>query len=141
MSCKRERSSMADPSQELSQGWMHKADHDIGIAQLALNQKPEYTDAICFHCQQAAEKYLKALLVFKEIDFKRTHSLTYLLDLLSEKINISEKLYSYVEKLESFAVEVRYPDDMYEPTHKEAKEALNAAVKIKTFVLSKITTK
>ena len=132
---------MADPSKEFSQEWMHKADHDIGMAELALAQKPEYSDAICFHCQQAAEKHLKALLVFKKIEFKRTHSLTYLLDLISEKINISEKLYSYVEKLESFAVEVRYPDDMYEPTPEEAKGALNAAIKIKTFVLSKIKIK
>lgn len=120
---------------------MHKADHDIGMADLAVSQKPEYTDAICFHCQQAAEKYLKALLIFKKIEFKRTHSLTYLLDLISEKIAISDKLYSYVEKLDSFAVEIRYPDDMYEPTPKEAKGALNAAIKIKSFVLSKLIIK
>ena len=129
---------MADPSQELSQVWMNKAEHYIGMAELAIAQKTDYTDAICFHCQQAAEKYLKALLVIKKIEFKRTHHLTYLLDLISEKIDTSEKLYSYVEKLESFAVEVRYPDDMYEPTQKEAKEAFNAAIKIKNFVISKI---
>jgi HEPN domain-containing protein len=42
---------------ELAREWMHKAEHDIGMAELALGNKPEYTDAICFHCQQAAEKY------------------------------------------------------------------------------------
>ena len=86
-------------------------------------------------------EFVRAYNTLKKTEFKRTHSLTYLLDLISEKIDISEKLYSYVEKLESFAVEVRYPDDMYEPTPEEVKGALNAAIKIKTFVLSKIKIK
>jgi len=42
--------------------WLRKAEHDMGMADLAINNKPEYTDSICFHCQQAAEKYLKAYL-------------------------------------------------------------------------------
>jgi HEPN domain-containing protein len=30
---------------------------------LTLDNKPAYTDIICYHCQQAVEKYLKAYLV------------------------------------------------------------------------------
>jgi len=66
---------------ELIREWMHKAEHDLGMAELALENRPEYTDSICFHCQQAVEKYLKAYLVFLDIRFERKHNLGYLLDL------------------------------------------------------------
>ncbi|MBA4394903.1 MAG: hypothetical protein C0407_15230 [Desulfobacca sp.] len=56
---------------DLVREWMNKAERDIGMAELALVNKPEYTDAICFHCQQAAEKYLKAYLVFLNIRFEK----------------------------------------------------------------------
>lgn len=56
--------------------WTRKAEHDLGMANLALTHQQEFTDAICFHCQQAAEKYLKAVLVQSQIIFKKTHSLT-----------------------------------------------------------------
>jgi len=57
---------------------------------------PEYRDTIAFHCQQAAEKYLKGFLLFLDIPFKRQHSLNYLLGLLSQmKMTID---YSDVKK-------------------------------------------
>lgn len=84
--------------------WISKAEHDIGMAKLALDYKPEYTDAICFHCQQAVEKYLKAFLTYLNIDFKKSHSLSYLLDLIVEKVKITEELYAKADQLESYAV-------------------------------------
>mgnify|MGYP000307964815 CR=1 FL=1 len=38
-----------------------------------------YTSTICFHAQQAVEKYLKAFLILHDIDFPRTHDVDYLL--------------------------------------------------------------
>ncbi len=70
-----------DNRNELIKEWINKAEHDLGMAELAMNNKPEYTDSICFHCQQAAEKYLKAYLVFLNIRFEKKHNLGYLLDL------------------------------------------------------------
>ena len=60
---------------ELITEWLHKADHDLGMAELAIDHKPEYTDSICFHCQQAAEKYLKAYLIFLDVAFEKKHNL------------------------------------------------------------------
>lgn len=42
--------------------WLKKAEHDLGMAKLALENGTEFTDSICFHCQQYAEKMLKGYL-------------------------------------------------------------------------------
>lgn len=98
---------------ELAREWIHKAEHDMGMAELALVNRPEYTDAICFHCQQAAEKYLKAYLVFLNIRFERKHNLGYLLDLISEQQPAPETIYDLAEKLEDYAVETRYEAPLF----------------------------
>ena len=62
--------------------WVLKAEDDIESARtLAALAKPK-RDAACFHCQQAAEKYLKALLQEIGLAVPRTHKLEDLLDLL-----------------------------------------------------------
>jgi HEPN domain-containing protein len=123
---------------ELIREWMHKAEHDLGMAELALGNRPEYTDSICFHCQQAVEKYLKAYLVFLDIRFERKHNLGYLLDLINEKEQVPEENYDLVENLEDYAVEVRYPDDWTEIPLEEAQDAFAMAKQIKKFVLERI---
>lgn len=69
-----------DKKQELVYNWIKKAEHDFGMAELALEDGKEFTDSICFHCQQCAEKMMKAYLIKKDIEFAKTHSLSYLLD-------------------------------------------------------------
>ncbi|MFH0775309.1 MAG: HEPN domain-containing protein [bacterium] len=128
-----------DNKTELIKEWIYKAEHDLGMAELALENKPEYTDSICFHCQQTAEKYLKAYLVFLDIRFEKKHGLSYLLDLINEKEKVAEEFYEIAEKLEDCAVEIRYPDDWFEPALEEAKESFEVTKKIKGFVLEKIT--
>jgi HEPN domain-containing protein len=123
---------------DLIKEWIHKAEHDLGMAELALENKPEYTDSICFHCQQAVEKYLKAFLVFLDIRFEKKHNLGYLLDLIKEKEEVLDEYYEMIEKLEDYAVEIRYPDDWIEPTLEEATESHEIANHIKEFVLNKI---
>ena len=127
-----------DNRTELIKQWIHKAEHDLGMAELALENKREYTDSICFHCQQSVEKYLKAYLVFLDIRFEKKHDLGYLLDLINEKEEVSDELYDMLEKLEDYAVEIRYPDDWFEPTLEEAKESYEIVKQVKKFVLSKI---
>src|SRR5665647_1659614 len=88
--------------------WIDKADHDLGSAKLIFLHIPEYFDTIAFHCQQATEKYLKAVLVNFGVDFQRTHNLVYLLDLLSQKMDLSEDTYDKVILLNGFGVQIRY---------------------------------
>lgn len=57
--------------------WMAKADNDILIInhELQLPESQWVRDMICFHCQQAAEKYLKALLIYQDKEIPRTHNI------------------------------------------------------------------
>jgi HEPN domain-containing protein len=84
--------------------WIIKADHDLGSAKLIFLHIPDYFDTIAFHCQQAVEKYLKAILVFCNIEFQRTHNLVYLLELLSRSINIDEDTFDKAIILNGFSV-------------------------------------
>ena len=62
--------------------WVRKAEADHeGANELALKARP-LNDLICFHCQQSAEKYLKALLIERGLSFPKTHRLEDLLLLL-----------------------------------------------------------
>ncbi|HEY5563136.1 MAG TPA: HEPN domain-containing protein [Clostridiaceae bacterium] len=120
--------------------WIKKAEQDLGMAKLAIEHQPEFRESICFHCQQAAEKYLKAYLIYLEIVFKKSHSLDYLLDLISEQQVVSDDFYITAEILEDYGVEVRYPG-YSEPTEREVEEAYKAATSIRNKVVQKMDKK
>ena len=94
------------------------------------------TEAICFHSHQAVEKFLKAYLVTKNIEFGKTHNLEYLLELCAKSDADFQKV--EVGNLTYYAVEVRYPDEFYTPTRSEAVESVELASKVKEFVLVKL---
>jgi HEPN domain-containing protein len=118
--------------------WIEKADHDLGTAQVTYLYLPKFRDTIAFHCQQAAEKYLKGLLFFLDISFKRQHSLNYLLGLLSKNIEISNDLYDNSSELEDFAIEIRYPDTSVDLSDEEIQQAFKIAKLIRVFVLTQM---
>ena len=39
--------------------WFHKAEHDIAVVELSIENEATFTDVMCFHCHQAVEKYLE----------------------------------------------------------------------------------
>ena len=56
--------------------WIQRADNDISTARyLTENMRPLPIEIVCFHCQQAAEKYLKAFLVWNDQEPPKTHDL------------------------------------------------------------------
>lgn len=124
--------------QEIIKSWIVKGDHDLGTVKLTYKHIPEYRDIIGFHCQQAVEKYLKGYLIFLDIDFEHKHSLVYLLDLISSKDKFSDKYYTMATKIQNYAVEIRYPEVIIEPTDKELQDAINIADKFRKIILSKI---
>jgi HEPN domain-containing protein len=123
-----------DKRQLLVEEWITKAEHDLGMAELAIANKPDYKDLICFHCQQSAEKYLKAYLIRLDISFKKSHSLIYLLDRLATVENVPDNLYETAEILEDYGVAVRYPGDWILLNAEDIREAHQAAIEIKEFV-------
>jgi len=57
-------------------GWVQKAESDLNNAAIVLRAEDEGTaDTVAFHAQQGVEKYLKALLAYRGIDFPKTHDI------------------------------------------------------------------
>lgn len=108
--------------------WLLKTDRDFGLASLAHQHTPEYPDLICYHCQQAAEKYLKSLVIHYDLPLRKTHDLEELLDLLSPSMTaIVELFYENARILNDYSVQIRYPDPTGDPSESDVLEALAAA--------------
>ena len=123
--------------------WVLKAMNDFKTAEKLINL-PEgeiITDTLCFHSQQAVEKFLKAFLVYHRKEFERVHTIEYLLKLCSSLDNEFETLYEITANLTYYAIEVRYPDEFYIPTIEEAKKAFQSATKVKDFIFKKLSIK
>jgi len=127
-------------TQEEVKNWLKKAMNDYKTARnlLSFPQEEIITDTICFHCQQFVEKCLKAFLISKNVEFKRTHDLEYLIKLCSNLDSDFEFLYEKTTTLTDYAVELRYPDEFYIPSVEEAKECFEIASKVKDFVFNKL---
>ena len=74
---------MATETDELVAGWLRKGSNDLANARiiLASDAEPRPYDTVCFHCQQAAEKSLKAYLIQLGIMFPKTHNIGQLVEL------------------------------------------------------------
>ena len=114
-------------SRYLAKQWVAKAENDLLCADNNLNADRTPYDAVCFHCQQAAEKCLKAFLVFHECRHPLTHDLLLLLEQISLIAPEVEDLRDVLVILLPYAVEVRYPDDQMTPAKADAQEARQAS--------------
>jgi HEPN domain-containing protein len=63
----------------LVRAWLAKAQSDLGTARKLANGPDTYLDTAIYHCQQAAEKAIKALLVQNDLRFEKTHDLEVLI--------------------------------------------------------------
>jgi len=90
-------------------------------------------DTVCFHCQQAAEKYLKCLLTYLGIQAPRTHDLKALAALVPAEHRFPVRVED-LAGLNPYAVDVRYADDWREPQLNDAKRALELASKVRAAV-------
>jgi len=122
--------------------WIKKADNDLKTAKDEMLTESPATDTVCFHSQQCVEKYLKSFLTYHQKRFGKTHNIAELIKLCKEIDADFEKLYEIkAESLTLYATEVRYPEEFYFPSLEEAKEAINIAEKVKTFVIDKLRMK
>jgi len=119
------------------QEWLEKAEED-GIAGEELLEGARVFGPACFHFQQMAEKYLKALLINSDNNFPKTHDLIALAALIEDNFPEIKEHREDFELLNSYYIETRYPGDFPEFNLKETQEAREAAYTIKEFVLGKI---
>ncbi|KAF0134419.1 MAG: HEPN domain-containing protein [Candidatus Saganbacteria bacterium] len=115
---------------EKANEWFAKGDNDLKAARLILNDHNPPTDTICYHCQQAVEKYLKGLLTLHKIEFLKTHDLDYLYKLIIKVVDINA-IKEEILSLSKYAIEARYPADVpIVYSIEEAKSALEKAANI-----------
>ena len=117
----------------VTEEWINKAEGDFRTAcrEVMVTQDPNF-DAVCFHAQQCAEKYLKARLVETNIKFPKIHDLDVLLELIFPLNPDGENLREDCLHLMDMAVEVRYPG--VSADSEDAGTAINAAKRIRDFI-------
>ncbi len=111
--------------------WIAHAEDDFDAAKALMRQKRPLLSGACFHAQQSAEKYLKALLILKDFDFPKTHDLPTLNTMCNDKGIFTGLVIQELVDLTEYAVRRRYPGD--QPTLDEAKEAVEIAKSVRTF--------
>lgn len=121
----------------LTREWVEKAEGDFATAsrELCVRRAPNY-DAVCFHAQQCAEKYLKARLQEADTAFGRTHNLSALLDMLLPIEPLWETLRPHLQALTVFGVDFRYPGESADK--EEAREALKYCATVRKQVRSSL---
>ncbi len=114
--------------------WLERAKNDEqSLLILVKENGPPST--ISFLAQQMAEKLLKGALAFSDTDVPKTHNLSKLLLQIGEFFPSAGELTSHVELLSEFYIEGRYPGDYPDLTSRQCEEAVEAAQRIKHFVL------
>ena len=111
--------------------WVAKAESDLVMARSALHRKEPITYGVCFHAQQCAEKYLKAILVARAKPFPKTHDLVQLNELCAKAGVLVEIDKKRLNTLSDLAVRVRYPG--VEPSLADAREALETVQAVRKF--------
>ena len=119
--------------------WMKKAENDLKNVRIILESKEEDKpyDTVCFHCQQAAEKFIKAYLTLLDLPFPNTHNIGQLIENALVK-DSAMTAFLKADALTTYGVVIRYPDDYYMPTEKETREAYEIALAIQKYVRQKI---
>jgi HEPN domain-containing protein len=123
---------------EFTREWLRKADSDFKTAQHLYQSGPDFVEGAAFHSQQAAEKYLKAFLVWHQIEFQKTHDIKALLRLATKADeNIPEILQDAV-RLTPYGVEYRYPGDYPKVTRSDAERAVQLADLVRTEIRDRL---
>ena len=121
----------------LTTEWVEKAEGDFATAgrELRARRQPNY-DAVCFHAQQTAEKYLKAFLHENGIIFPKTHNLIELLEQCLPLDASFESQRKLLVLLDRYAVRYRYPGEMADKT--EAQQTFRAIKMVREFARKKL---
>ncbi|GHT48988.1 HEPN domain-containing protein [Spirochaetia bacterium] len=93
--------------------WFYLADADIDSAKLVKEVRPQHLEIICYHCEQAVEKYLKGFLQANEIMPPHIHDLEKLCAMCSEKDIRFDTIIKECIYLTDFATQLRYPQEIH----------------------------
>jgi HEPN domain-containing protein len=118
--------------------WLVFADEDLELASNALNNNDNGPyRLIAYHCQQCAEKYLKAYLVYHNVDFPYTHSIRRLLQLCARYATWPQSLEN-AKELTPYAITTRYPGEYEEVTEEEANRSISLAQQVRDCIRTEL---
>lgn len=122
---------MTDSRTQLVAAWWAKAEEDLAVASLLIRDEKRLLSAGVYHCQQAAEKALKAWLTAQGKVFPKTHDLEVLLHLASASDESMRAVLSIAAReLTPLATVFRYPGDMEIPSEAEALASFDQAERV-----------
>ena len=124
---------------ELTKQWIQKANEDEKAERMLLQFEFPPHSVICFHLQQATEKWVKALINDLGFTIGKTHDIE---KLINEKLigmypEFNEFL-PHAKMLSEYGVEPRYPGDYPEFSKSDTLKALDAFEQIKQAILNKL---
>ena len=98
--------------------WVQFAKMDYNTAKhLYQTMYPKPLEIICYHCQQAAEKLLKAIIINYGGTIEKTHDLGLLAERCAEFVGVSDEIYDLCDNLTPYGVKIRYPDELFLEEH------------------------
>jgi HEPN domain-containing protein len=122
----------------LYQKWLDRSRSNLERARLDELPRHIFYEDICFDCQQSVEKVLKALIVFKNIQFEYTHNIGLLVKMLEDNdIEVPDHI-KRSASLSVYAVETRYPGEKEPVTREEFQEAFSMAETVFQWVEDKL---
>jgi HEPN domain-containing protein len=117
------RPDSADPRR-----WLAFARSDLALAREGRHNDDVFLESLCYHCQQAVEKSLKAVLIAHEVDFPRTHNVGTLAELLPDAAALPDTVPGDVLRgLSAYAILSRYPGDLEDVSGADYEQALAVA--------------
>lgn len=119
-----------DPRADEVAAWLSRAEQDLRAAHVDLGADPPLRGDAAFHCQQAAEKALKALLTRHDHPFRKTHDIGELAMAALEHEPSLEGLLRESVVLTEYAWRFRYPGELFEPDLEEVRAALDVATRV-----------
>lgn len=129
---------MNDPKMDEIQAWLTKARQDLDAAEWLIESPISLYSAVGFHCQQSAEKAIKAYLTWKDFPFEKTHSLIALVGICLDFEPSFEQLRNAATFLNPYAVTFRYPGDVPNIPREDAEQAIVHAKEIWGFIVSQL---
>lgn len=118
--------------------WLSRVELDLRAAEVDLGVNPPLVADAAFHCQQAVEKALKALLTHHDHLFRTTHDIGELALACLQHEPSLEALLRVSAPLTEYAWRFRYPGEVFEPGRREVEDALEVARRVVDEVRMKV---
>ena len=118
--------------------WERFAEMDYATANhLDKTLYPKPMEIICYHCQQCAEKYLKALTEHLGKEIEKTHDLGNLATTISDNLSVPQAVLVSCAKLTQYGVKIRYPQE-FGISENHVKAALSDMENVRTWCKEQI---